>query len=88
MLFASSGLDEQEVFVESLRLEETTKITKSIPSHPPIPTDHIPQCHISIFLEHLQGQWLHHLPGQLCQRITTLSEIFPNIQPAVSIFQV
>ena len=25
-------------------------------------------------LEHLQGQWLPHLPGQLCQCITTLFE--------------
>jgi len=29
-----------------------------------MPTKHIPQCHISTFLEYLQGRWLQHLPGQ------------------------
>jgi len=41
---------------------------------PIIPTDHIPQCHISMVLEHLHGQWLHHPPGQLCQHTSALSE--------------
>jgi len=27
-------------------------------------THHVPQCHISTVLEHLQEQWLYHLPGQ------------------------
>ena len=43
---------------ESLRLEKTSKITKS--NHQPIPTmpiNHVPQCHISTILEVLQGQW-------------------------------
>jgi len=42
---------------ESLRLEKTTKTTES--NHQPastMPTDHIPQCHISTVLEHLQRQ--------------------------------
>ena len=29
-----------------------------------MPTNHVPQCHISNVLGHLQGQRLHHLPGQ------------------------
>lgn len=37
-------------------------------------TGHVPQCCISTLLEHLQGQWLHPLPGQLCQCISTLPE--------------
>ena len=46
-------------------MEKTTKIIQS--NHQPIlnmPTDHIPQCHIHTALEHLQGWWLHYLPGQ------------------------
>ena len=42
---------------EPLRLEKTTKIIQS--DHQPIPTiptDHVPKCHISTFLEHLQGR--------------------------------
>jgi len=39
-----------------------------------MPTDHIPQYHMHTVLEHLQGQWLHHLPGQLCHCLTTPSE--------------
>ena len=61
--------------IESLRLETNTKIAKS--NYSPIATtstDHVPHCHISTVLEHLQGQWLHYFPGQLCQCITTLFE--------------
>ena len=29
-----------------------------------MPTNHVSQCHISAFLEHLQGWWLDHHPGQ------------------------
>ena len=50
--------------IESLRLEKTTKVIES--NHQSIttcPLNCAPQCHISTFLEHLQGQWLHHLPG-------------------------
>ena len=39
-----------------------------------MPTDHSPQCHIPTVLEYLQGWRPHHLPGQLCRRITTLYE--------------
>lgn len=45
----------RESIVKWLRLE------KPIPTRP---TNHIPQCRISMFLEHLQGQWLCHLSGQ------------------------
>ena len=36
-----------------------------------------------MFLEHLQGQWLHHLPGQPIPMPdhSFREEIFPNIQP-------
>ena len=51
--------------VETLRLDKTSKITKSIHlPMPNMPTEHVPQCHISTFLEYLQGWWLHHFPGQ------------------------
>lgn len=50
---------------DSLRLEKTSKIiTSNLQPIPPMPTKHIPQCHISTFLEYLQGRWLQHLPGQ------------------------
>ena len=39
-----------------------------------MPTDYVPQCHISTVLEHLQGRWLHHLYGQLCHCSTAPSE--------------
>ena len=42
-------------FIESLRLEKTSKITKSSCQFiPTMPTNHVPQCHISMVLEHLQ----------------------------------
>ena len=43
------------------------------PTHPTVPTAHVPQCHISKVLQHLQGQRLPHLPGQLYHCIATLS---------------
>jgi len=53
-----------------------------------MPTDHIPQCHIHMALEHLQGWWLHHLPGQLCHCITAPSEkSFFNTQTEPSLGQ-
>ena len=36
-----------------------------LPAYPDIPTNHVPQCHIDPFLDHLQGCWPHNLPGQL-----------------------
>jgi len=48
-----------------IKFGKTTKIISAICQ--PIPTmltNHIPQCHISTFLEHLQEWWLSHLPGQ------------------------
>ena len=59
--------------IASLRLERTSKIISS--NHLPLcPPNHILQFHISPFLEHLQGWWLHHSLCSLCQCITTLSE--------------
>jgi len=44
-----------------------------------MPTDHIPWCHISTVLGHLQGWCLPHCPEQLCHRLTALPEkkLFP-----------
>ena len=33
------------------------------PTHPTMPTDHVPKCHISTVLEHLQGWGVHHSLG-------------------------
>ena len=48
-----------------------------------MPTAHVPQCHIHTALEHLQGWWLHHLPGQPVPlpHHSYWEETFPNIQP-------
>ena len=43
-------------------------------THPTMPTDHIPRCHISTVPKHLQGWGLHHSLGILCQHLTSLSE--------------
>jgi len=40
--------------IESLRLEKTSQILKSAPATTTSP-DHIPQCHISMVLDYLQG---------------------------------
>ena len=47
---------------------------------PTVPTNHGPQCHICPFPVHLQGQWLHHLPGQPVPmpHHSYWEEIFPN----------
>jgi len=64
---------------EPLRLKRSSKIIQS--NREPIPTmstDHIPWCHTSTVLGHLQVQWLHHLPGQLCLCLTAhLEKFFP-----------
>ena len=41
------------------------------PTHPTMPTNCVPQCHMHTVLEHLQAQWL---PEQLCHCLTTPSE--------------
>lgn len=50
---------------ESLRLDKISEITYShcrlIPTTTP---DHVPQCHMCMFLSYLQGWHLHHPPGQ------------------------
>ena len=48
---------------ESLKLEKTNKIINSNPNHPTVPSDHLPQCHISMVLEHFHGRWPHHSLG-------------------------
>jgi len=42
--------------VESFGLEKPTKSTKSNATHPTVPTDHVPRCHISMVLDHPQGR--------------------------------
>jgi len=50
---------------------------------PPCLLNHILKCHIYMFLEPLQGRWLHHCPGQPVPTPdhSFSKEIFPNIQP-------
>ena len=61
--------------IESLGLEKTTKITQSKRQPtPPMPTDHIPQCHIHTALEQLQGSDSTTSLGSLCYCLTILYE--------------
>jgi len=65
-------------------LEKTSQIIKS--NHQPnttTPLNHVPKCHIYTFFEHLQGQGLHHFPGQPVPMPdhSFSKEIFPNVQP-------
>ena len=46
------------------------------PTHPTMPTDHVPKCRISAVLEPLQGCWPHRPLGSLCHCTTTLLENF------------
>lgn len=47
--------------IVSRRLAKTTKIISSSQEPmPTMPTIHVPQCHIYIFLENIQASWLYH----------------------------
>ena len=57
--------------IESLRLEKIIKINKSNPQpNLTMPTNQVPQCHISMFLEHFQGGDSTTSLGSLCQYLT------------------
>jgi len=72
---------------ENHRIIKVGKFSNVIQSNSqPTPVNtlgHVPQCHIYSFLKHLQGRWLHCLPGQAVPlpHHTFGEEIFPNIQP-------
>jgi len=67
------------------RLLRSSSSTVHLP--PILLTDHIPQCHISMVLEHLQGWWHHHRPGQPVplHHHSYWEETFLNIQPEPSL---
>jgi len=54
-----------------------------------MPTNHVSQCHIHTVFEHLQGQWLHHLPGQPIpiHHHSFSEEIFLHIQSELPVVQ-
>jgi len=56
--------------MDSLRLERPS--SQTINSSPPCPLTTSLSATSPQFLHTIQGQGLHHLPGQLCQHITTL----------------
>ena len=39
--------------------------------------DHVTQCHINTFLENIQRQWLHHLPGQPAPKAYCFNLFYP-----------
>ena len=75
--------------IESPRLEKTSKIIQS--NHAPTTNisllNHVPQCHISTALNHLQAWWGDPTTslGSPCQRLTALlvKKLFliPNLKP-------
>jgi len=75
--------------IESPRLEKTSKIIQS--NHAPTTNisllNHVPQCHISTALNHLQEWWPHHLPGQPMSKADCSfgEEIVPNTQPEATL---
>ena len=77
--------------MESPGLEKTSKIIQS--NHPPTtsisPLTRVPPYNTSMFLEHLQVQPLHHLPGQPVPAPdhSVGEEEFPNIQPESPLVQ-
>lgn len=73
---------EYSEIIESRRLEKTSKVTYS--NHQSILTialNHSPQCHICLFLEHLQRWQFHCFPGQAVPMpvLTVLSTVLPNV---------
>ena len=74
-----------------------TKVGKDPQDHPVQPSthhqwsslNHVPQHNIQMFLEHLQGRWLHHLSGQPIPvpDHPFREVVFPNIQPESSLAQ-
>jgi len=66
---------------ESLWWEKTSRIPRANLNPWDMPTDHIPKCHISTVLEHLQGWQLPTCLGS-CANASPLfeEEIFPAIQ--------
>ena len=56
---------------------------------PPCLLNHIPNCHIYTFFEHLQGWGLHHIPGQPVPMSdhSFSKQIFPNIQSKPPLMQ-
>lgn len=76
--FRTAAMSQNHRITELLRLEKTFKITKS--SCQP-ECHHLPMSLIHTPLEYLQGQRLHHLPGQSFPVPSdSFEEVFPNIQ--------
>jgi len=71
------GLDHRST--ELLKLEKTSKIIEAIN---PSPLNHVSQCHITMFVKHLQKWWVHHIPEKPVPmpHHSLLEHIFPNIQ--------
>jgi len=72
-----------ELIIESLRLEnlEDHQVQPSTQHHQAYQTMFW-SATSTCFFEHLQGRWLHHLPGQPVPTLdhSFSEEIFPNIQ--------
>jgi len=74
-----------------------TKVGKDLQDHPVQPSthhqqfslNHVPQQNAYTFLEHLQGCWFHHLPGQPipAPNHSLGKVVLPNIQPEPPLVQ-
>ena len=68
--------------IESSRLERSLRSSSPTTNPPsPCPLNHVPQCNICPFLEHLQGWWFYQFPGQPVPipHHSFWEEFFPNI---------
>jgi len=77
-LQASTPLAKQKNMIIHSRFIRSSSPTIS----PSMSTNHILKCRIYTLLEHLQGQWFNHLPGQPIPmpHHSFWEEIFPNFQ--------
>ena len=65
---------------ESLRLERQLRSSSPAISRTALcPLNHVPQCHIYMFLEHLQGWWLHCLIGLSEKKFFLISNPIPSV---------
>jgi len=79
LLFVTVGLSTHGRVTETLRLDGTHKdhrVQHSV--HHTMPTDHIPQCQISMALQHLWGWWLHHSTAPSEKKLFPVSNLITD----------
>ena len=75
------------VFIEPFRLEKTSEIIQSNPTHPTVPTVHTPQCHISTLNTSMDGDPTAPRAAVPAHHCSSGGEAVPDIQPAPPLAQ-